>query len=377
MQDPVRDPGASVWQSTLETVASRRSIGARFNQAALTAPCADLAYRLAATKVFGPAADVVRLQAEFDFGTCDPFWAECIAEYVEHYRIAPAAIPYRAGIDNVLDPVPAKCRIALFGDWGTGEQPAMNVLMDIDDHEPELLIHLGDIYYSGKKEECQTRFLDEVKRYQPSPRCLSLCGNHDVYSGGEGYYWLVDQLGQRASYFAIENESWIIIGADTGKNDYALPARETYLEASELTWIREKIANAGNKKVILLTHHPLFSAYEPTPFDDVNDKLLTQVAGFLPNVTAWIWAHEHRFAAYGPYLGLQRGRCLGHGAVPVLAAGSDTVRFPEVPVIDVPQPPPVDGYNRNGYAILDLDGTVGTVSYYCQGISEPIWTETF
>ena len=34
-------------------------------------------------------------------------------------------------------------------------------------------------------------------------------------------------------------------------------------------------------------------------------------------VAAWFWGHEHTLSIYEPFAGLDRGRCLGHGAVPV------------------------------------------------------------
>jgi hypothetical protein len=377
MLDPIRDPSASVWQSTTDKVAVRHKMVAL----AVNTACADLAYNLAFAKVFGSVDDVTRLQNEFNFGQCDPFWSECVVEYVEHYKFAPQVIPYRAGIDNVLDPLPSSCKIALFGDWGTGTQEAINVLNAIKEHEPDVLLHLGDIYYSGTQVECFERFVGVIMSSYAKTRCprvLSLCGNHDVYSGGEGYYWLVDQLHQGASYFALGNDDWLLIAGDTGKNDYQIPAQETYLERAEKLWIRGKVAEAKAKakKVILFTHHPLFSRYEPTPVGAVNHNLGGQI-DFVRQLSAWFWAHEHRLAVYGPYLGLQRGRCIGHGAVPVLAAGSDTVRFPEVPVVDVAEPVDVDGYMRHGYAILTLNGYVADVSYYAVGSAAAVWQESF
>lgn len=35
------------------------------------------------------------------------------------------------------------------------------------------------------------------------------------------------------------------------------------------------------------------------------------------SISAWFWGHEHTLSIYNEFAGLARGRCLGHGAVPV------------------------------------------------------------
>jgi hypothetical protein len=80
-------------------------------------------------------------------------------------------------------------------------------------------MHLGDVYYSRTQDEMQERFL------MSAIRCSFIdagapFGNRDMYSGGEGNYWLVDQIGQGGSYFAIENSDWLFIAMDTGVHDY-------------------------------------------------------------------------------------------------------------------------------------------------------------
>ena len=41
-----------------------------------------------------------------------------------------------------------------------------------------------------------------------------------MYSGGDGYYWLIDQIGQQSSYFCLQNNDWQFIAMDTGHNDH-------------------------------------------------------------------------------------------------------------------------------------------------------------
>ncbi len=349
--------------------------------------CSSLAIQLAEAKVFGTPEQIAALQSAFDFNVCDPFWAGCIDEYVAYFKVGGKQIPYRPGLNNVLAaPVPAGATIALFGDWGTGTQAATDVLQEIRGFNPDILMHLGDVYYSGTQEEMQERFLDVCDSVFGSsmPARFSLSGNHDMYSGGDGYYWLVGQLGQVASYFAIQNNDWLFIGMDTGVHDYKplqFGGGSTFLVPSEADWVNDLVANKGNRKVVLFSHHPLFSAFDPISGSSVNSVLQSQLQASIPEVTAWFWGHEHRLAIYDPFQGLARGRCLGHAAVPVFAdASGDSPKFTDVPLhrengelLDMGQ---TDDLFKHGFAIMNLSGATASVSYYRQGESTPLWQET-
>jgi 3',5'-cyclic AMP phosphodiesterase CpdA len=282
-------------------------------------------------------------------------------------------------------PLPTGAKIALFGDWGTGTQAAIDMLQQIRAFDPDILIHLGDVYYSGTQDEMRERFqgvCDSVFG-ENKPARFSLSGNHDMYSGGVGYYWLVDQVGQNASYFAIQNADWLFIGMDTGVHDYnplQTGSVASFLVESEVEWINRQVANKGTKKVVFLSHHPPFSAYEAMSGSAVNTVLLSQLSAVLPNVTIWFWGHEHRLAVYDAFQDVQRGRCLGHAAVPVFADGDgDPPTLAGVPV-HLENGAPLDmgiadGIFKHGFAIMTLSGKTATVAYYRQGEADPFWTE--
>ena len=356
--------------------------------AGTTARCAWLASRLAEAKVFGTKERVAMLQSEFDFNVCDPFWGDCVKEYVKFFKVKQGKIPYRAGLNNLLrQKIPANATIAIFGDWGTGMPEAVALLEQIKSFDPDILLHLGDVYYSGTQEEMQTRFLDVVESVFGAnpPRSFSLSGNHDMYSGGAGYYWLIDRLGQGASYFAIQNDDWLFVAMDTGRHDVNPlqgGSAATFLEEKEASWVNELVQKSKNQKIVLFSHHPLFSAFDPIEGAAVNPLLLKQIQGSLPKVSAWFWAHEHRLAIYDAFLGLERGRCVGHGAIPVFAdKKGDPPKLPGVPVhreggklLDMGSD---NGVFKHGFAIMTLKGKKATVAYFREGEAKPLWQETF
>ncbi len=275
----------------------------------------------------------------------------------------------------------------LISDWGTGEPRAIRLLSQIRTLKPDILLHLGDVYYSGTQDEMQRRFLDVIDGVfgKERPRVFSLCGNHDMYSGGRGYYGLVKQLGQASSYFAVQNRDWRFVAMDTGFNDRdptTFGAGATLLDLDEAEWVKQTVNGAGGRKVVLFSHHPPFSAYDPIGGKAVNTLFLDQIRPCLPNVSAWFWGHEHRLGVYDSYEEVARGRCLGHGAIPVFADGrGELIQFPEVPVYQQNGRPltmgTAGGFYKTGFAVMTLDGKDASVSYYREGESAPFWNESF
>lgn len=213
---------------------------------------------------------------------------------------------------------------------GTGDEVAINLLQQVASLKAQVLIHLGDVYYAGTNNEEQGNFLDICRKLLgTSVPIFSLCGKHDMYSGGQGYYWLVDQLGQQASYFCLQNESWQFLAMDTGHNDHNPLTVATNMTGlvkdgiwAEEDWLLDKINLAKDRKTVLLSHHQLFSPFGAVGSVDgksyaYNPNLRATFQAVMDKVAFWFWGHEHTLAIFDPYMGLQRGRCIGASAVPV------------------------------------------------------------
>jgi hypothetical protein len=206
--------------------------------------------------------------------------------------------------------LPNQARAALLGDWGTGLYGAVPCAESIgqDRGHFDLLMHLGDVYYSGTKREVQERFLN-VWPYREGAINRSINSNHEMYSGGYAYFdRTLPEFGQESSYFALQNDHWLLVGLDVAYTDHDI-------DDEQLEWLERVIAAAGDRKVLLFSHHQLFSR-----FDDQGPRLAAKLGGLLRSgrIFAWYWGHEHRCVLYEPdqrYGGLL-GRCLGHGGMP-------------------------------------------------------------
>src|SRR5258708_3552213 len=122
--------------------------------------CAAAAFDLAKARIDGDTAAAALAGAQLEkFGHCDPRWGECIAEFVAHYTLTRHAdVPYRrwkSPDDFVINSLPAECQIGIIGDWGTGDASAVALLREVARLKPDLLIHLGDIYYSCTASEAE------------------------------------------------------------------------------------------------------------------------------------------------------------------------------------------------------------------------------
>ncbi|MBY2937188.1 metallophosphoesterase family protein [Rhizobium leguminosarum] len=197
---------------------------------------------------------------------------------------------------------------------GTGARPALDVLRAITAQDPDILIHLGDIYYSGTQEECRKSFMEPIEqvfRQGATRPVYTLPGNHDIYCGGVGFYDLISKLNpapftQPASFFCLraENEKWQFLAMDTGQHDrspysVAVAAADatTRIEDDELEWLCDRMREFTGK-TILLSHHQLFSAYSGIgpegkygSRDAVNPNLLKAFRELTSagDVSAWFW----------------------------------------------------------------------------------------
>lgn len=271
------------------------------------------------------------------------------------------------------DSLPNNVRVAILGDWGTGlyGAPICAQSIEKDAKDYGLLLHLGDVYYSGGDKEVKDRFLDLWPR-KPNAINRACNSNHEMYTGGYAYFdQTLAKFNQSASYFALQNDHWLLVGLDSAYKEWELVNEQA-------GWLNTLIAKAGDRKVVLFSHHQLFSWME-----NPKSKMQSTLANLLAEkkIFAWYWGHEHRCMIFDrhPVWGIY-GRCVGHSGYPYFTdknnAGSVSAPNPlaqdstwrTVPmknmvpggmILEGPNPY-VKGhekqYGPNGYMTLELNG---------------------
>lgn len=309
-------------------------------------------------------------------------WAGVAIAKIKHLRPHPIARP-----PVHISPFPHVGRIAVLGDWGTNLYGAPVCAQSIarDPGAFAMLLHLGDVYYSGTSKEVKQRFLDAwPKRSDANLLQRAINSNHEMYSGGDAYFGVtLPAFGQSASYFAFANDHWLLVGLDTAYVDHDM-------DEEQVAWLRLILDHPGakNRKVVLFSHQQLFSRH-----DSQGWKLDAAIGDLLREgrVKAWYWGHEHRCCIYEPHAGYggMYARCIGHSGMPEARkvvgqwpldhqspTPEDTMlwrRFSATSVtasgrhLDVPAGLVLDGRNRyiereeekfapHGYATLEFNG---------------------
>lgn len=325
-------------------------------------------------------------------------WVRSYLKYVFHRKHAFMSYPdsgnrgcYALEAANGSEPV----RIAVVGDWGTGTAEADQVAQCMLQFKPDYTIHLGDVYYVGDSDEIEENCLGQsragyhgVTWPKGSVGSFALNSNHEMYANGDGYFdVLIPTLGtpgskdktQLTSYFCLQNDTWRILGIDTGYNSTGLPVLAQIplinlipgvgptckLEEPLLDWLRAILrADAAPRATIILSHHQYFSAFE----GGYREPASQLMEFFKDQEVLWLWGHEHRMAIYDRYADqaiAAYGRCVGHGGMPIELiqpqSGSKVpLRFWDDRQYTKAGDTPL-GFN--GFVNLELAGRIATLDY--------------
>jgi Calcineurin-like phosphoesterase len=371
--------------------------------------CAELGLKFLEAQARGDATTARQIQDEIRFSKCDPRWVDTLQQYAKYFGPGGGlqAIPYiRAGKvgKQVLEMKP-NARVALIADWGTGTDAAITLLQSVKQRSPDIVIHLGDVYYSGTETECDKFFLQIVNevfdRTNTNIPVFTIPGNHDMYAAGTGFYSLIGKLNsgalrQPASFFCLRSTdgNWQFAAMDTGLHDrdpFHVKEVLTYLETDEEDWHADRIAEFPGR-TILLSHHQLFSAFSQIGQPDkdgnlhpCNPNLLASYARFRDaapgRIAAWFWGHEHNLCIYQPYAGLECGRCIGHAAIPVFTDDAPydvlgNLLDPPQLISDKTKLAANDGVYAHGYVMIAFNGPTATVDYFQGKDDKPLYSET-
>jgi hypothetical protein len=236
-------------------------------------------------------------------------WATVAWAKLTHLRKHPLLVP------GTLNPEPLaqQARVALLGDWGTGMYGAPRIANAVktDPDGFELMLHLGDVYYSGTLDEVNGRFLSLwPSRSGATSRALN--SNHEMFSGGDAYFKrTLPEFGQTSSYFAFQNPHWTLIGLDVAYRDHDIDDEQAW-------WVGEIVRNAGSRKVVFFSHHQLYSNIEREQGERLWSHNILGPLLRSKRVFAWYWGHEHRctiFEEPDRNFGIY-GRCIGHSGMP-------------------------------------------------------------
>ena len=142
------------------------------------------------------------------FGDCDPNFKDALIQYSK-LVLKSGTIPYReykSISDSVYDDkLPAQATVGIVADWGTGQPEALEVLRQVKRKNPDVVIHLGDIYYAGTAHEVEDYFYQPWKDILQTDRPAlphSFCQEIMICIRAENrstIYW-VDSVNRRVTF---------------------------------------------------------------------------------------------------------------------------------------------------------------------------------
>ena len=178
-------------------------------------------------------------------------------------------------------------RVAIAADWGTGLYGAPKIAETMrkmaEQRKFDLAMHLGDVYYSGTEKEVEERFL-KVWPTDAATINRALNGNHEMYSGGFGYFELIlPAFKQESSYFALQNEHWLLVGLDTAYVDHDI-------DNEQVAWLNLILNQAERAEAgaVLAPAAVLAPRHQGPKLQKALKRLLDE-----KRITAWYWGHEH------------------------------------------------------------------------------------
>jgi hypothetical protein len=210
-------------------------------------------------------------------------------------------------------------KIALLSDFGTGLYHSLYIARQLEHRKYPYAVHLGDVYYAGRRSEFVHHFESPLRRILPDTKLFTLNANHEMYSGGLPYFDYIStrkqahaHQEQEGSYFALRSRQFQLVGIDT-----AYFGHGRYAQPDLLEWLEWVLVEGRNRDLMNI----LLSSDEPYDYGKADaTKLYTEDLGRFAQrelIDLWLWGNTHYCALFDrnvtyPFV----GSCIGHGGYP-------------------------------------------------------------
>jgi hypothetical protein len=253
--------------------------------------------------------------------------------------------------------------IAVFADFGTGVYHSRYIARQIAKRKPAAAIHLGDVYYAGRRSEFDRNFEQPLAPILGQTDLYLLAGNHEMYSGGFNFMRYLDAKRaahanvqkQEGPYFRLLTPEFQLIGLDTEWEGHGR------VSTAQRRWLELVLQEARSKDRVNI----LFTSSHPYTYgDDAREDLHADLSSLIAagDIALWFWGNTHYAALFHPNAQSRFiGTCVGHGGYPFdkIRAGLQPPEMPRVEWLETadrfgqPGMKP-NGRGNNGYCELQL-----------------------
>lgn len=231
-----------------------------------------------------------------------------LEKFVSHTPATPFV--YEASPDEQGRP------LALFSDFGTGTYQSRLIARQLEASGASYAFHLGDVYYAGREREFSRYYREPLRQVVKQTKLFSIAENHELFSGGKWYLQFLrddearGKSPQQGSYFCVRFPKHQLIGIDVNWNRRARFAHEPTRQ-----WLRERMAEAGERTTLLLSGCGPFGYGSDTAYTLLNDLWDYLRDGA---IAMWLWGDDHYCALFdrNELIAPFYGSCIGHGGYP-------------------------------------------------------------
>jgi hypothetical protein len=211
--------------------------------------------------------------------------------------------------------------IALFADFGTGLYHARYIAKQFRVKGFPYAIHLGDVYYAGRRSEFEENFADQLDPILDETQLFALNSNHEMYSAAIPYFKFMDDRRQKhparqlqeGSYFCLRSSKFQIVGIDT-----AFFGQGRYKQEDLFEWLAKTLddgRSAGKINILMSADHPY--EYGSTKLTALLKEDLKTLVLEDRLVDLWFWGNTHYCALFDQTTKLPFvGSCIGHAGYP-------------------------------------------------------------
>lgn len=209
-------------------------------------------------------------------------------------------------------------KILLFSDYPTGTFPTLYMARAMTSLELPYAIHLGDIYYAGRRSEMRAFLADPLEELIKKTDLYLVAGNHEMYAGGHAYLEYLDEKRakypelqrQQAPYFRLATDRFNLVAVDT---DWEKHGRVSDAQRKWLAGRLREGREAGRVNILFTSCQPL--DYDKRKTNKLYDDLRHLTEEGL--IGMWFWGNVHYHARFrwAPETNFT-GACIGHGGYP-------------------------------------------------------------
>jgi len=215
-----------------------------------------------------------KLQSGYSRGVLVFFFALAISCNNKEVK---TAIPTQRNSETVL------YKMAIYGDSRTGHDIHRKIVKNIENENPDIVVHTGDMVNDGSIQAEWDNFNEITNTLRKGRELYTVIGNHEKDSP-----LFYSNFGKRETdkWFSVEKGNAVMIFIDT-----SFSAIDS--SSDQFIWLSNILSQSEGKIKIVFSHYPIFSTGYHGTEKNLSDELPALFEKY--KVSMYISGHEHDY----------------------------------------------------------------------------------